>query len=59
MEGTVKDVLPFIMPMTISWFGNSSVATVPTLLDLLYKGNLENNELKKGIFMYLLLWVRG
>jgi len=44
----VKDVLPFIMPMTISWLGNSSVATVPTLLDLLYKGNLENHELKKG-----------
>ena len=46
----VKDVLPFILPMTISWLGNSSVATLPTMLDLMYKGNLENHELKKGDF---------
>jgi len=44
----VKDTLPFFMPMTISWLGNSSVATVPTILDLLYKGKLENHGLKKG-----------
>ena len=37
-----------IMPMTISWLGNSSVATLPTLLDLLLKGKLENHGLKKG-----------
>ena len=30
---------PEIMPMIISWLGNSSVATVPTLLDLLLKGS--------------------
>lgn len=30
-----------IMPMTIHKFGNSSVATVPTLLDLLVKGQLK------------------
>jgi 3-oxoacyl-[acyl-carrier-protein] synthase-3 len=29
---------PDVMPMTISWLGNSSVATVPTLLDLIVKG---------------------
>ncbi len=29
------------MPMTISWLGNSSVATVPTLLDLMMQGKLE------------------
>ena len=29
---------PEIMPMTISWLGNSSVATVPTLLDLSAQG---------------------
>jgi len=34
--------------MVISWLGNSSVATLPTLLDLLFRGNLENCELKKG-----------
>jgi 3-oxoacyl-[acyl-carrier-protein] synthase-3 len=38
-----------IMPMTISWLGNSSVATLPTLLDLLQKGKLENhNRLQSG-----------
>ncbi len=33
-----------IMPMTISWLGNSSVATLPTLLDLLQKGKIERHE---------------
>jgi len=38
-----------IMPMTISWLGNSSVATLPTMLDLLQKGKLENhNRLQSG-----------
>ncbi|HET8775414.1 MAG TPA: ketoacyl-ACP synthase III, partial [Thermoanaerobaculia bacterium] len=32
-----------IMPMTISWLGNSSVATVPTLLDLILKGRMEGH----------------
>jgi 3-oxoacyl-[acyl-carrier-protein] synthase III len=39
---------PDIMPMTISWLGNSSVATVPTLLDLILKGKIENQKLDKG-----------
>lgn len=39
---------PSIMPMTISWLGNSSVATVPTLLDLILKGKIENQSLNKG-----------
>jgi 3-oxoacyl-[acyl-carrier-protein] synthase-3 len=33
-----------VMPMTISWLGNSSVATLPTLLDLLYKGKIEGQK---------------
>lgn len=37
-----------IMPMTISWLGNSSVATVPTLLDLVRKGKMEGHSLKSG-----------
>lgn len=37
-----------VMPMTISCLGNSSVATVPTLADLLFKGKLNNHSLKKG-----------
>jgi 3-oxoacyl-[acyl-carrier-protein] synthase-3 len=44
----VKEVAPYVMPMIISWLGNSSVATLPTLLDLLLKGKLDNHELKKG-----------
>lgn len=37
-----------IMPMSIHKLGNSSVATVPTLLDLVKKGKLEGHELNKG-----------
>lgn len=37
-----------VMPMTISWLGNSSVATIPTLLDLLRKGELEGHALRPG-----------
>ena len=37
-----------IMPMSIHKLGNSSVATVPTLYDLLMKGEIENQQLNKG-----------
>ncbi len=37
----IHDVPRNIMPMTISWLGNSSVATLPTLLDLLLNDKLE------------------
>ena len=37
-----------ILPMTIEWLGNSSVATIPTLLDLILKGKMEGHELNKG-----------
>ena len=33
-----------IMPMTISWLGNSSVATLPTMLDLLQRGKIEGHQ---------------
>jgi len=36
-----------IMPMSIHKLGNSSVATVPTLFDLVRKGKKENHSLKK------------
>jgi len=43
------DVVPDeVMPMTISWLGNSSVATIPTLLDMIVRGELGNHELSKG-----------
>jgi 3-oxoacyl-[acyl-carrier-protein] synthase-3 len=37
-----------LMPMTISWLGNSSVATIPTLLDLVRKGDLPGHALHPG-----------
>ncbi|MGJ8666853.1 MAG: 3-oxoacyl-ACP synthase III family protein [Patiriisocius sp.] len=37
-----------IMPMTINKLGNSSVATVPTLFDLITKGKLEGHSINKG-----------
>ena len=37
-----------IMPMSINMLGNSSVATIPTLLDLILKGKLENQHIDKG-----------
>ena len=37
-----------IMPMSINFLGNSSVATIPTLFDLLINNQLENHEIKKG-----------
>ncbi len=43
-----KQVPEGIMPMNIHTFGNSSVATVPTLLDLVLNGQVENQEITKG-----------
>jgi 3-oxoacyl-[acyl-carrier-protein] synthase-3 len=37
-----------VMPMTIANFGNSSVATVPTLLDLILKNKLNEHQINKG-----------
>lgn len=37
-----------VMPMTITNLGNSSVATVPTLFDLLINGKIENQQINKG-----------
>jgi len=37
-----------IMPMTINWLGNSSVATIPTLLDLIIRGKMKTHHLLKG-----------
>lgn len=42
-----------IMPMTISQFGNSSVATVPTLLDLVLRGEMEDHQIDKGDIIVL------
>jgi 3-oxoacyl-[acyl-carrier-protein] synthase-3 len=44
----INDIPENIMPMTIGWLGNSSVATVPTLLDLLLKDKLKPHTIEKG-----------
>lgn len=38
----------FVMPMSIDKLGNSSVATVPTLYDLVLRGKLANHEVHPG-----------
>lgn len=49
-----KDDIPqHVMPMIISWLGNSSVATIPTLLDLMLKDQLTDYEINKdGIWVF-------
>ncbi|MFK7832982.1 MAG: 3-oxoacyl-ACP synthase III family protein [Winogradskyella sp.] len=37
-----------IMPMSINTLGNSSVATVPTLFDMILKGELTDHDINKG-----------
>jgi 3-oxoacyl-[acyl-carrier-protein] synthase-3 len=37
-----------IMPMSIHWLGNSSVATVPTLYDLVRREEIKNHRLSTG-----------
>ena len=44
----VKEIPADIMPMIISWTGNSSVATLPTMLDLILKGKLDGHRLNPG-----------
>jgi 3-oxoacyl-[acyl-carrier-protein] synthase-3 len=44
----ITEIPADIMPMMISWAGNSSVATLPTMLDLILKGKLDNHRLDSG-----------
>ncbi|HLP39761.1 ketoacyl-ACP synthase III [Lacibacter sp.] len=37
-----------VMPMSIHWLGNSSVATIPTLLDLVRREEIKNHRLSTG-----------
>ncbi|MCM4160478.1 ketoacyl-ACP synthase III [Antarcticibacterium flavum] len=43
-----RPVPPNVMPMSIQELGNSSVATVPTLLDLVRRGEIKDQKLSKG-----------
>ncbi|HOW26783.1 MAG TPA: ketoacyl-ACP synthase III [Bacteroidales bacterium] len=40
-----------IMPMTISYLGNNSVATIPILIDLLWKKKLNSHTLSAGDYV--------
>jgi 3-oxoacyl-[acyl-carrier-protein] synthase-3 len=42
-----------IMPMSIRELGNSSTATVPTLLDLIVKGKIEGQQINKDDYVVL------
>jgi 3-oxoacyl-[acyl-carrier-protein] synthase-3 len=44
----IEDIPVDIMPMIISWAGNSSVATLPTMFDLIQRGQLDNHRLNSG-----------
>lgn len=44
----IKNVPEHVMPMSIHKLGNSSVATIPTLFDMVKKGLWDNHELKNG-----------
>lgn len=44
----INEVPENIMPMSIHWLGNSSVATVPTLYDLVQKGEAPPHQLEPG-----------
>lgn len=44
----IKDIPHHIMPMNIHKYGNSSVATIPTLFDYVKHGWMDDHELKEG-----------
>ncbi|MFA6334833.1 MAG: ketoacyl-ACP synthase III [Bacteroidales bacterium] len=44
----IVDLPEYIMPMTISWLGNSSVATLPTLLDLILNAKIDPHKINNG-----------
>ena len=43
-----KEMPELAMPVTITYLGNSSVGTIPTMLDLIMKGKLENHSINPG-----------
>jgi 3-oxoacyl-[acyl-carrier-protein] synthase-3 len=44
----VDEVPEGIMPMSIAWLGNSSVATVPTLIDLVARDEMNGHRVEPG-----------
>jgi 3-oxoacyl-[acyl-carrier-protein] synthase III len=49
----IVDIPENVMPMTIASLGNSSVATIPTLMNLLFKDKMENQKIKTGDILIL------
>jgi 3-oxoacyl-[acyl-carrier-protein] synthase-3 len=48
-----KQIPEGIMPMSIEKLGNSSTATVPTLLDIIVKGKMEGQKIEPGDYIIL------
>jgi 3-oxoacyl-[acyl-carrier-protein] synthase-3 len=48
LYGMKVDHVEAIAPMSIQWLGNSSVATVPTLLDLVVKTQYQGHKIQRG-----------
>lgn len=48
---SINEVPDNVMPMTIERLGNSSVATVPTLLDLILKGKFNGHQINQGDYL--------
>ena len=44
----IKDIPENVMPMSIHELGNSSVATIPTLYDMVKRGKYKEHQLHKG-----------
>ncbi|GCC51567.1 ketoacyl-ACP synthase III [Chryseotalea sanaruensis] len=44
----INEVPKGIMPMTIGWLGNSSVATIPTMLDLILNDKMPDQKINEG-----------
>ena len=44
----LKEIPAHVMPMSIHKFGNSSVATIPTLYDLVIKNQMPDHQLQTG-----------
>ena len=47
MNGLQGD-LDKVVPMTVQHLGNTSVATIPTLMDLIYREQIPNHQIKSG-----------
>jgi 3-oxoacyl-[acyl-carrier-protein] synthase-3 len=47
-EYGLKKIPENVLPLTIGWLGNSSVATLPTLYDLFSKDKLQDHKIESG-----------